>query len=162
MYLRWGDGIVLGLLAGYLGGWTDRMIVAYNSGTLAMPKLIILFVVLAVFKNNVYLAMSVYGFLSAPVLAMIVRSAALAARNELFVDAAKVSGLSPLHIIWNHIFPRTRGLIIVQATVFGATATVVESALSFLGFGTQQPEPSWGNMVSEAAGNISLNAWCLS
>jgi peptide/nickel transport system permease protein len=105
--------------------------------------------------------MLVYGFLAAPVLGLIVRAAAMATRNELFVDAARVSGLSPLHIIRHHIFPRTMGLIIVQAAVFGANATVVESALSFLGFGAQQPDPSWGNMVSEAAGNISLNAWML-
>ena len=52
-------------------------------------------------------------------------------------------------------------MIIVQATVFGANAIVLESALSFLGFGTQQPQPSWGNMVSEAASQISLNAWML-
>lgn len=154
-------GTVLGLLAGYLSGWTDRFIVAFNSATLAMPKLIILFVVLAVFRNNVYLAMSVFGLLSSPILGMIVRSSAMGTRNELFVDAAKVSGLSPLHIIRQHILPRTLSLIIVQATVFGATAIVVESALNFLGFGTQQPVPSWGNMVSEATGNISLNAWML-
>jgi peptide/nickel transport system permease protein len=154
-------GTVLGLLAGYLSGWTDRFIVGFNSATLAMPKLIILFVVLAVFKNNVYLAMIIFGLLSSPILGMIVRSSAMGTRNELFVDAAKVSGLSPLHIIRQHILPRTLSLIIVQATVFGATAIVVESALNFLGFGTQQPAPSWGNMVSEATGNISLNAWML-
>ena len=154
-------GVVLGLLAGYLGGWTDRAISASSSAVLAMPKMIILFVVLSVYRGNVVLAMFVYGLLAGPVLGLIVRAAAMATRNELFVDAARVSGLSPLHIIRHHIFPRTTGLIIVQAAVFGATAIVVESALSFLGFGTQQPEPSWGNMVSEAAGNISLNAWML-
>lgn len=154
-------GVILGLLAGYLGGWTDRVITACSSGILAMPKMIILFVLLSVYRGNVVLAMLVYGFLAAPVLGLIVRAAAMATRNELFVDAARVSGLSPLHIIRHHIFPRTMGLIIVQAAVFGATATVVESALSFLGFGAQQPNPSWGNMVSEAAGNISLNVWML-
>jgi peptide/nickel transport system permease protein len=154
-------GSILGLLAGYLGGWVDRIIVAFAAGALSLPKIILLFVVLSVYRGNVFLAMLVYGFLASPVLALIVRSAALAARNELFVDAAKVSGLSPLHIIRQHILPRTTGLIVVQASVFGATAIVIESALSFLGFGTQQPEPSWGNMVSEAASNISLNVWLL-
>ncbi|CAL8969621.1 Vitamin B12 import ATP-binding protein BtuD [Propionicimonas sp. T2.31MG-18] len=154
-------GVVLGLLAGYLGGWPDRIISASSSAVLAMPKMIILFVVLSVYRGNVILAMFVYGLLAGPVLGLIVRAAAMATRNELFVDAARVSGLSPLHIIRHHIFPRTTGLIIVQAAVFGATAIVVESALSFLGFGTQQPDPSWGNMVAEAAGNISLNAWML-
>src|SRR5690606_12620868 len=74
---------------------------------------------------------------------------------------ARVSGLSAFYIIFRHILPRTRGMIIVQTTVFGANAIVLESALSFLGFGTQQPQPSWGNMVSEAASQMSLNAWML-
>ena len=154
-------GTILGLLAGYLGGTTDRVITASTTAVLSMPKMIILFVVLSVYRGNVLLAMFIFGFLAGPVLSLIVRAAAMATRNELFVDAARVSGLSPLHIIRHHILPRTTGLIISQAAVFGATAIVVESALTFLGFGAQQPDPSWGNMVSEAAGYISLNAWML-
>ncbi|SNT47846.1 dipeptide/oligopeptide/nickel ABC transporter permease/ATP-binding protein [Rhodococcoides kyotonense] len=154
-------GSTLGLLAGYLSGWTDRGISGLNAIFIAMPHIIILFVVLSIYRGNLYLAMFVFGLLCAPVLALMVRSAAAAARNELFVDAARVSGLSPLRIIFRHILPRTIGLIVVQGTVFGANVIVLESALSFLGFGTQPPDPSWGNMVAEAAANISLNAWML-
>lgn len=159
VYAVWGS--VLGLLSGYLAGWTDRVIGVYSSILLAMPHIVILFVFLSVYRGNVYVAMLVFGFIASPVMVLVVRGSALGLRNELFVDAAKVSGLSPLYIISRHIFPRTAGLIVVQATVFGANAIVLESALSFLGFGTQQPEPSWGNMVSEAATQISLNAWML-
>lgn len=159
VYTIWGSA--LGLLSGYLSGWTDRVVGVYSSILLAMPHIIILFVFLSVYRGNVYIAMLVFGFIASPVMVLVVRGSALALRNELFVDAAKVSGLSPLYIIFRHILPRTRGMIIVQATVFGANAIVLESALSFLGFGTQQPEPSWGNMVSEAASQMALNAWML-
>lgn len=154
-------GSVLGLLAGYMGGWTDRVISGFANIVLATPHIVILFVVLSIYRGNVYLAMFVFGFLAAPVMILIVRSSALASRHELFVDAARVSGLSPLYIIFQHILPRSVGLIIVQGTVFGANAIVLESALSFLGFGTQAPAPSWGNMVAEAATQISVNAWML-
>lgn len=154
-------GSTLGLVSGYLSGTTDRIISGANAIVMATPHIIILFVVLSIYRGNVFLAMLVLGLLSCPVMAIMVRSAAMAARNELFVDAARVSGLSPFYIITRHILPRTMGLIVVQGAVFGATAIVVESALSFLGFGTQPPAPSWGNMVAEAAANISLNSWML-
>lgn len=159
VYVVWGS--FLGLLAGYLSGWTDRIVGVYASILMATPNIIILFVFLSIYRGNVYIAMLVFGVLVSPVMAMLVRSSVLSVRNELFVDAAKVSGLSPLYIIFRHILPRSTGLIIVQATVFGANVIVLESALSFLGFGTQQPQPSWGNMVSEAATQLSLNAWML-
>ena len=159
VFVVWGT--LFGLLAGYLSGWTDRVISGFNTIVLATPHIVILFVVLSVYRGNIYLAMFVFGFLAAPVMILMVRASALAVRNELFVDAARVSGLSPLYIIFRHVLPRSRGLIIVQGAVFAANAIVLESALSFLGFGTQPPDPSWGNMVEEAATQISLNAWML-
>ncbi|GGF18431.1 dipeptide/oligopeptide/nickel ABC transporter permease/ATP-binding protein [Subtercola lobariae] len=159
VYVIWGSA--LGLIAGYLGGWTDRVVGVLTSILIALPHIILLFVVLSVYRGNVYLAMFVFGFIASPVMVLLVRGSALSLRNELFVDAAKVSGLSPAYIIFRHILPRSLGLIIVQGTVFGATAIVLESALSFLGFGEQQPAPSWGNMVAEAANQIVLNPWLL-
>lgn len=154
-------GLVLGLVAGYSGGWTDRVIVAYTSIVIALPGIIVLFVVLSVYRGNTWAAMLVFGFIASPVMVLLVRSSAIAVRNELFVDAARVSGLSPLYIIFQHVLPRSRGLIIVQTAVFGATALIVESSLSYLGFGTQQPSPSWGNMISEAATVIASEPWLL-
>jgi peptide/nickel transport system permease protein len=154
-------GVIGGLVAGYAGGFSDRSIVGVNTILQALPTLIVLFVVLSIFRNSTYIAMAVYGVMASPTMFFLVRSATLSVRNELFVDAAKVSGLSPFYIIVQHVLPRVRGLIIVQAAVFAATALVVESTLSFLGFGAQPPSPSWGNMVSEAAGRISLNPFML-
>ncbi len=150
-------GLVLGLIAGYAGGWADRGIMAYTSVLISLPGIIVLFVVLSVYRGNTYLAMLVFGFISSPVLILIVRASALAVRDELFVDAARVSGLPPLRIVFSHVLPRSRGVIIVQAAVFGAVALIVESSLSFLGFGTQPPSPSWGNMMAQAAQMIAVS-----
>jgi peptide/nickel transport system permease protein len=154
-------GTVLGLIAGYSGGWGDRIIIGFTSILIALPAIIVLFVVLSVYRGNTWAAMLVYGFVSAPVMVLLVRSSAIAVRNELFVDAARVSGLSPLYIVFRHVLPRSRGLIIVQAAVFGATALIVESSLSYLGFGTTPPNPSWGNMISEAATVITSDPWLI-
>jgi peptide/nickel transport system permease protein len=154
-------GVVAGLGAGYFGGVADRGIVGLNTILQAIPGLIVLFVVLSIFRGSTFIAMVVFGVISSPTMFFLIRSTTLSVRNELFVDAAKVSGLSPFYIIFQHVLPRTRGLIVVQATVFAATALVVESTLSYLGFGAQPPEPSWGNMVSEAANQISLNPFML-
>jgi peptide/nickel transport system permease protein len=154
-------GTVLGLVAGYAGGWVDRIIIGFTSILIALPAIIVLFVVLSVYRGNTWAAMLVYGFVSAPVMVLLVRSSAIAVRNELFVDAARVSGLSPLYIVFRHVLPRSRGLIIVQAAVFGATALIVESSLSYLGFGTTPPNPSWGNMISEAATVITSDPWLI-
>jgi len=154
-------GLVLGLVAGYAGGWTDRAVIGFTSIIIALPAIMVLFVVLSVFRGNTWLAMLVYGVLSSPIMVLLVRSSAIAVRGELFVDAARVSGLSPLYIVFRHVLPRSRGLIIVQAAVFGATALIVESALSYLGFGTTPPNPSWGNMISEAATVITTSPWLL-
>ena len=154
-------GVVSGLLSGYFAGWTDRVLSGIVHLVISTPVVIILFVILSVYRGNTLIAMAVFGCLSSPVMALVVRSATLSIRRELFVDAAKVSGLPDLHIVASHVLPRVGGLIIVQAAVFGANAVVIESALSFLGFGKQPPEATWGNMVSEAADTISLNSWFL-
>jgi peptide/nickel transport system permease protein len=154
-------GLVFGLLAGYFSGWTDRVIMALVTIVIALPNIIVLFVVLSVYRGNTVLAMFVFGILASPVLILIVRASAISVRNELFVDAARVSGLSPLYIIFAHVLPRSRGVIIVQAAVFAAIALIVESALSFLGFGVQVPQPSWGNMIAQAAQVIASNPWML-
>jgi peptide/nickel transport system permease protein len=154
-------GVVGGLTAGYFGNLPDRGVSAVNMIIQAMPTLIVLFVVLSIFRGSTFIAMVVFGVMASPTMFFLIRGATLSVRSELFVDAARVSGLSPLYIIFQHILPRVRGLIIVQSAVFAATALVVESTLSFLGFGAQPPEPSWGGMVSEAARQISLNPFVL-
>ncbi|TQJ29902.1 dipeptide/oligopeptide/nickel ABC transporter permease/ATP-binding protein [Microbacterium sp. SLBN-146] len=154
-------GLIFGLIAGYAGGWTDRISMAVVAIVIALPNIIVLFVVLSVFRGNTMLAMALFGALAAPVLVILVRASTIAVRHELFVDAARVSGLNPAYIVFSHVLPRARGVIIVQGAVFAAMALIVESSLSFLGFGVQPPYPSWGNMIAAAAAVIASDPWLL-
>jgi peptide/nickel transport system permease protein len=154
-------GLVFGLIAGYAGGWTDRISMAVVAIVIALPNIIVLFVVLSIYRGNTAIAMALFGALAAPVLVILVRASTISVRHELFVDAARVSGLHPAYIVFSHVLPRARGVIIVQGAVFAATALIVESSLSFLGFGVQAPNPSWGNMIAAAAAVISSYPWML-
>ncbi|WJL96762.1 dipeptide/oligopeptide/nickel ABC transporter permease/ATP-binding protein [Microbacterium sp. ET2] len=154
-------GLVFGLIAGYAGGWTDRISMAVVAIVIALPNIIVLFVLLSIYRGNTMVAMAVFGALAAPVLVILVRASTISVRHELFVDAARVSGLNPAYIVFSHVLPRARGVIIVQGAVFAATALIVESSLSFLGFGVQAPDPSWGNMIAAAAQVIASYPWML-
>ncbi|MER5225443.1 dipeptide/oligopeptide/nickel ABC transporter permease/ATP-binding protein [Streptomyces flaveus] len=144
-------GMSLGILAGYLRGWTDRVIVALMDVMLSVPAVIIMLAVLAIFSQSNVAAMLTLGFLSAAGLARIIRSSCIALREELFVDAARVSGLSAARIMARHIFPGLVGLLLVQMCLFSGIALMVQTGLGFLGLATPPPAPSWGGMVGEAS-----------
>ncbi|MER5805412.1 dipeptide/oligopeptide/nickel ABC transporter permease/ATP-binding protein [Streptomyces mirabilis] len=144
-------GMSLGILAGYLRGWTDRVIVAVLDVMLSVPVVILMLAVLAIFSQSNVAAMFTLGVLSAAGLARIIRSACIGLREELFVDAARVSGLSPARIMARHIFPGLVGQLLVQVCLFSGIALMVQTGLGFLGLATPAPAPSWGGMVGEAS-----------
>ncbi|GAB2889130.1 dipeptide/oligopeptide/nickel ABC transporter permease/ATP-binding protein [Streptomyces deserti] len=144
-------GMSLGILAGYLRGWTDRVIVAVMDVMLSVPVVILMLAVLAIFSQSNVAAMFTLGVLSSAGLARVIRSSCIALREELFVDAAKVSGLSSARIMARHIFPGLVGLLLVQVCLFSGIALMVQTGLGFLGLATPAPAPSWGGMVGEAA-----------
>ncbi len=155
-------GVVLGMTSGYLGGWFDRII---GRGLvdvgLSLPTIIILLTVLIVFDESMTAGMAAFGVLGSMGVLRVVRSATLAAREELYVSAARVSGLSSVRIVVRHIFPAVTGPIIVQATILGSTALVVQGGLSFLGLGAPPPAPTWGGMIEEAQQLIIGDSWLL-
>ncbi|MDX2938808.1 dipeptide/oligopeptide/nickel ABC transporter permease/ATP-binding protein [Streptomyces ipomoeae] len=144
-------GMSLGILAGYLRGWTDRVIVAVMDVMLSVPVVILMLAVLAIFGQSNIAAMFTLGVLSSAGLARVIRSSCIALREELFVDAAKVSGLSSARIMARHIFPGLVGLLLVQVCLFSGIALMVQTGLGFLGLATPPPAPSWGGMVGEAS-----------
>jgi peptide/nickel transport system permease protein len=152
-------GVPAGMIAGYRGGWFDRFVLKSSELVFAIPGLIVLLVVLAVFPGNEAAAMTANGVLIAPQLARVVRSATLGVRQELFVRAAKASGLSDRTIITRHVFPRVAGVIVLQMSIYGGAAVLLETGLGFLGLGTSQA--SWGNLIGEASANIATNPWLL-
>lgn len=154
-------GVGLGLVAGYAGGFIDRAVGQVTDLIMAMPTIVILLCVLAVFPGNLLAAMVTLGILGSAGVTRVVRSATLAVRSELYVSAARLSGLTHLRILVRHIVPRVAGPIIVQLSLFGAIAVVMQTGLAYLGLGIQPPAPSWGNMIGEASNLMESSPWLL-
>ncbi|MGH9006336.1 MAG: dipeptide/oligopeptide/nickel ABC transporter permease/ATP-binding protein [Acidimicrobiales bacterium] len=154
-------GTALGVLSGYRRGWVDRVLAAWGDLLLAMPVLVVLIVVISVFPSSLYPTMIPLGVLLSAGPMRVVRSATLAVREELYIDAARVVGLPHRRIMSRHVVPRLWGPIVVQATLAAAVALVVASGLAFLGFGINPPTPSWGSMVADAATQFQRQAWLL-
>jgi peptide/nickel transport system permease protein len=154
-------GVTLGTLAGFLRGWVDRAIVAVLDVMLSVPGIIMILAVLAIFDQSVFAAMAVLGFFGSANLARVVRSSCIALREELFVDAARVSGLTALQTMTRHVLPSLVGLMLIQMSLFAGIALAVQTGLGFLGLATPAPEPSWGGMVGESAQVIQQHPWFL-
>jgi peptide/nickel transport system permease protein len=156
-----GIGVPLGLLAGFIGGWTDRVIMYLADIGLALPVIVLVLLVVAIFNGNLQAAMIGLGVLLVPPLTRVVRAAALTVRNELYVDAARVSGVPSARIIVRHVLPRVRGTVITQATLIAAIAVLFTTGLAYLGFGPTPPNPSWGGMIAEAGQTLPHSPWLL-
>ena len=154
-------GVPLGIVAGYRGGALDTVISRLAEIALSIPAIIIILVVLAVFSSSPTAAMVAMGVLASPGLIRVARGATLVVRDDAYVTAAIVSGVSPLRIMTSHIARRIVGPILVQATVFAGAALVVQAALAFLGLLASGGRPTWGGMVGDAAQVISLTSWPL-
>ncbi|WP_403022111.1 dipeptide/oligopeptide/nickel ABC transporter permease/ATP-binding protein [Salinibacterium sp. GXW1014] len=154
-------GATAGILAGYLGGVFDWVSSRWVEISMAMPGLIVLLVVLAVFPGNTMAAMVAYGFLIANPVYRVVRAATFAVTPELHVDAAKSAGLGALRILRRHILPRIMGPLIVQATLVAGVSILLNTGLGFLGFGPKPPATSWGALITEASQLIVIHPWML-
>jgi peptide/nickel transport system permease protein len=157
-----GLGITLGMIAGFVGGWADRVITRFAEIVLALPGIIVLLMVLSVFPANDLAIMITLGLISCPVLLRVVRASTLAIRGELYIKAARLSGLTSARVMRHHVLPRLAGPITVQMSLFAASAVIVQSALSFLGLSSPETKgPSWGNMIGEASDVMSHDPWLL-
>jgi len=154
-------GISLGLASGYLGGWVDWLITRTADLMFALPGIVIILVVLSVFPGNLHAAMVTFGVLGSPGLIRILRAQTLGIREELFVAAAKVAGLSRSQILRRHVLPRLASTVIVQAALFAAIVVIIQAGLGFLGLGAQPPSPSWGGLVADASQAIDRDPWML-
>jgi peptide/nickel transport system permease protein len=154
-------GVGLGLLAGFLGRWWDRVISWLLDGLLALPSMILLLAVLAVFPHNTTAAMVAFGIMVSAGLARVVRAASLGVRAEQYIDAARINGLGEAAIIVRHVLTKVLGPVIVQLTLLAAILLLTETGLGFLGLGPQPPAPSWGSLVSDASAAIHLDPWLL-
>jgi peptide/nickel transport system permease protein len=155
-------GVPFGLLAGYLGGWVDKLVMRVADLIFAVPGIIVLLLVVAIFPGNDVIAMITLGIIHSAGLIRIIRGSTIACRDDLFVRAAVLSGLRTPLILRRHLLPSLAGPIIVQGSLFAASALVIESGLSFLGL--LRPDtsgPSWGNLVTQAANVSGQDGWLL-
>jgi ABC-type dipeptide/oligopeptide/nickel transport system permease subunit len=154
-------GIVVGAVSGYYGGWLDNILMRVTDLFLVIPALAVLLVAAKYLGHgSAYRIAIMLGFLFWTNIARIVRGSYLSLKEKEYVEAAKASGSGDMRIIFRHILPNTVGAIVVSATLLTGTAILVESTISFLGFGIQPPIPSLGNLISD--GNAAgLSLWWL-
>ncbi|MCT9088958.1 dipeptide/oligopeptide/nickel ABC transporter permease/ATP-binding protein [Streptomyces sp. ASQP_92] len=154
-------GVSLGLASGFLGGWVDRLTTRAADLLFALPGIIIVLVVLSVFPGNLHAAMVTFAILGSPGLIRVLRSQTLSIREELYVAAARVAGLTQTQILRRHVLPRLTSMVIVQSALFAAIVVIIQSGLGFLGLGAQPPNPSWGGLVADASQAIDRDPWML-
>ena len=159
-------GAVLGALAGFYGGWVDFVIMRFTDVVLSIPLLPLLLLLTAIVSatsNKASLSFVVIvvliGGLTWPSACRLVRASFLSLREREFAEAARAVGGGDLRIIFRHLLPNAVAPIIVQATLAVANVILTESTLSFLGFGIQPPQASWGNMLANAQSNITIAPW---
>lgn len=143
-------GMLVGSIAGFLGGWIDAILMRFTDGMMAIPYFFLVLIVVAVFGTSFRNIVIVIGATSWMVVARVVRSEVIRYRNYEFVTAARSIGATDIRLLFRHVVPHTFPSIIVAATLGVANAILLESALSYLGLGIQQPQASWGNMLSKS------------
>jgi peptide/nickel transport system permease protein len=159
-------GTVLGAVSGFYGGWIDFWIMRATDVVLCIPLLPLLLVLTAIVSatsNKASLSFVVIvvliGALSWPGIARLVRASFLSLREREFAEAARAIGAGDARIIFRHLLPNAVAPIIVSATLGIAGVILLESTLSFLGFGIQPPQASWGNMLANAQSTITIAPW---
>lgn len=143
-------GVGLGLLASARRGWVEEFVMRLSDFTFAFPALLTAIMLTAVYGPGLFTSIIAIGIFNIPVFARLTRAAANAVWARDFILAARACGKGAVRITLEHVLPNIASVIIVQATIQFATAILAEAALSYLGLGTQPPQPSWGRMLNEA------------
>ncbi len=151
-------GVVVGLWAGFYGGWVDTVIMRIMDVILAFPSLLLALVLVAILGPGLLNAMIAIALVLQPHFARLTRAAVMAEKNREYVMAARVAGASKTRLMFRTILPNCLGPLIVQATLSFSNAILDAAALGFLGMGAQPPTPEWGTMLAEAREFI-LRAW---
>lgn len=143
-------GCLLGLWAAARKGWVEEVIMRLTDLTFAFPAILLAIMLTAVYGSGVVISMVAIGIAGIPVFARVTRASANVVWSREYALAARACGKGALRITRDHVLPNIASVLLVQATVQFAIAILAEAALSYLGMGTQYPEPSWGRMLSEA------------
>ena len=152
-------GIVMGSLAGYYGGFVDDLISWLINVLYSFPFLLFIIAIVAFFPPSLILTFSAISLVYWMAIARVVRGQVLSIKEQEFVQAARALGVSDWQIMFKHILPNVIAPVIVQGTLGMGAIIMTEAALTYLGFGTQPPTPSWGYMISSGQGYLSNGEW---
>lgn len=153
-------GTVVGAISGFFRGWRDSVLMRFTDIIITIPVIVVGAVVgRAVGNQGAFALAIVLGLFAWTGLARLVRAEVLSLREREFVDAARVAGASNRRIIFKHVLPNAIGVIIVNATLLMAAAILLETALSFLGFGVQSPDTSLGKIISDNQAAFGTRPW---
>lgn len=147
-------GTLYGATAGYFGGRLDSIMMRIVDILMAFPFMIFLIILLVIFSRSLFMIFVGVGAISWLDMSRIVRGQTLSLKNKVFIEAAVVSGVGPLKIIMRHIIPNLLGVVVVYTTLLVPQMILAESFISFLGLGVQEPQTSWGALISEGADTI--------
>lgn len=143
-------GGLLGIIAGYAGGWVDSVITRTMDVLMCIPSILLSLCIIAVLEPNTVNLLIAITISNVPGFARILRATVINMAGQEYIDASRTAGADHAYIIRRHIIPNTVGMVIVQATMSISGTIIFASGLSFLGLGVQPPTPEWGVMLSDA------------
>ncbi len=143
-------GIPIGIIIGFLGGWVDRIVMRFLEVLYALPQLVVLIAGIGILGPGLRNAMIVLGLFMSTAYIRLLRGEVLAAREDLYVDSARVIGTSTRRIMFRHVLPNVLPTLLVTMTLLTGAVLLAEAGLSFLGLGAQPPQASWGAMLQES------------
>lgn len=154
-------GVTYGAVAGYAGGRVDQVMMRFVDILYALPFMFLVILLMVLFGRNIVLIFVAIGAINWLDMARIVRGQTLSLKNREFVEAARAGGVPPGRIIRRHIVPNLLGVVVVYVTLTIPHVILVESFLSFLGLGVQEPMTSWGALVNEGAQELETAWWMI-
>jgi peptide/nickel transport system permease protein len=152
-------GLPVGLLAGYVSGAVDMILMRSVDLLLAFPALLLAIVIVAILGAGEAVTILAVGVIFVPIIARVVRSAVLVVRGHSYVKGARARGASHLRVMVTHIVPNIAPPVVVQASVLTGFAMLIEASLAFLGLGVQPPTPDLGSMLAEGGGYATQAPW---
>lgn len=154
-------GVIYGATAGYVGGTTDLVMMRIVDVLYALPLLFLIIVLVTILGNNIFLIFAAIGAVEWLTMARIVRGQTISIKNREYIEAARAIELPTSRILRRYIIPNAIGPVIVYATLLIPINIVVESSLSFLGLGVQEPLTSWGLLINQGASQLDSAPWVL-
>ena len=152
-------GVIVGLVAGYYGGWIDTILARFIDAVLAFPFIVLALALAAIYGSSLTIVIGVITFFSWAGISRIVRGQTLSIKEKEYIEAARSLGAGPWRIMFIDILPNLMGPVLVLATLYIPTAIVFEATLSFLGIGIPAPAASWGVILSEAQQFYQVSWW---